>query len=759
MSEKITSSLAQGISLPVEGEKYNSPGSIDIIRRAGTESMVLMKNEDHVLPIGKEKVALFGRCQVNTFFTGYGSGGDVKPTRKVSILEGIKASGMAIDKEVADSYEAWCSLHEPDMGSWGNWPSSLPEMPVSDEFVKNAAARNEKAILIIGRSEGEDQDNTLTKGSFYLSDEEENLLSKINRYFEKVIVLLNIGGIMDFSWIGKFDHLKGLMIVWQLGQEMGHAVAEVLSGSVSPSGHLAQSVAKTYEEYPSAPYFGNADKNEYKEGIHVGYRGIKHPLFPFGYGLSYTTFKNEVTGFTEKNNGYEIGVKITNTGEYAGKGLAQIYLSIPGYDFLSLSAFEKSDKLFPGESETFTLFVRKEQLSVFEKERECFVIQEGKYEFFLGDSPYDTSDKAGESVFEEEEILVKCDSITEDSKALRKRIEERLPKEIKSNVTEEISFGDVLSGKYSIDDFIAQMTPEELSDLARGEGSMESPLAIKGNTGVFGGITPSLRSKGIPVINTSDGPSGLRVSRYCSLLPIGSAIACTWNRHLTEELYRSEADDMKHYGVDVLLGPGINIQRNPLCGRNFEYYSEDPYLAGMMAGAAVRGIQSQGSAACIKHFACNNQEKNRSHNSSNVDEKTLREIYLRPFYIAIRESSPWCIMTSYNKINGIWSHYNYDLVTTVLRKEWGYRGLVMTDWWMELSQSPEFPEIRDNAYRIRSGINLLMPGELIRGDGHFEHDANPETYLTLGELQENARHILYFILRMRQRYGQDTFYR
>lgn len=743
--------LAQGISLPVEGEKYNSPGSLDAIRRAGDESVILLKNEDHVLPFKDESIAVFGRCQVDTFFTGYGSGGDVKPTRKVSILDGLEHSSIHYDQKIAETYKRWCASHVPDNGSWGKWPFSFPEMHVSAGFVEAAASRNQKALVVIGRSAGEDRDNTLKRGSYFLTVEEEDLLLKINTYFEQVAVILNIGNIIDFSWIEKYNHIKGLMIVWQLGQETGNAVSNVLSGRVSPSGHLSSTIARRYEDYPSSPYFGNKDANEYKEGLHVGYRGIRNPLFPFGYGLSYTDFRVKTLNFTENEHDFEIRASITNIGHCPGKGLLQFYVSIPKYDFLSLCAYEKSDELFPGDTETLVLTIAKDQLAVFDKEKESWVIQKGNYEFFLASSSRDIIEKAGDAFFTNEIIVRQCESITESSGELKKRIEAHLPKALTSSVKEKISFADVQSGKYSLNDLVAQLTPEELSDLSRGEGGMDSSFAVKGNAGVFGGITPALRDRDIPVINTSDGPSGLRVSRYNSLLPIGTAVASMWNKHLTEILYRSEAEDMKHYGIDVLLGPGMNIQRNPLCGRNFEYYSEDPYLAGMTAAAAVRGIQSLGGAACIKHFACNNQETNRSLNSSNVDEKTLREIYLKPFEIAIRESSPKCIMTSYNKINGIWSHYNYDLIKTVLRREWGYQGMVMTDWWMALTNSPEFPDIKDNAYRIRSGINLLMPGELIRGEGEFIHDPDPERYLTTGELQENARYILNFILNMRSK--------
>ena len=277
---------------------------------------------------------------------------------------------------------------------------------------------------------------------------------------------------------------------------------------------------------------------------------------------------------------------------------------------------------------------------------------------------------------------------------------------------------------------------------------MGSPYGVAGNAGAFGGITDSLREKGVPPIITSDGPAGLRLKRYCSLIPCGTALACTWDTELVEELSVKTGEEMIHYGVDVHLAPGMNIHRNPLCGRNFEYFSEDPLLSGKVAAAMIRGVQSVGKASCPKHFACNNQETKRNTNDSRVSERALREIYLRNFEIAVKEAKPLVIMTSYNKVDGVWSHYNYDLVTTVLRKEWGYEGCVITDWWMRRSKSPEFPEMRDNAYRVRAQVDVLMPGDMghiakkYKSDGSLLKTLGKPGGITLGELQRTAENVL-----------------
>ena len=282
---------------------------------------------------------------------------------------------------------------------------------------------------------------------------------------------------------------------------------------------------------------------------------------------------------------------------------------------------------------------------------------------------------------------------------------------------------------------------------------MNSPLGAEGNAGVFGGVLQSLRDKGVKPIVTTDGPSGIRLKASCSLLPIGSLLSSTWNEALLSEVYKKVGEEMKDRGSDVLLAPGMNIHRNPLCGRNFEYFSEDPLLSGKSAAAVVRGLQSAAVSACPKHFACNNQETNRTKNDSRVSERALREIYLKNFEICIKESSPLNIMTSYNKVNSVWSHYNYDLCTQILRNEWHYEGNVITDWWMQKSKSPEFPEMRDNAYRVRAQVDVLMPGGERVGkrkpDGTLLKTYNKPDGITLGELQRTAKNVLKTVLALK----------
>lgn len=341
-------------------------------------------------------------------------------------------------------------------------------------------------------------------------------------------------------------------------------------------------------------------------------------------------------------------------------------------------------------------------------------------------------------------IIISREPVPTRTTALRRDILAHLPKETPYTGNKGITFADVCSGAAALDDFVAQLSIAELDAITRGEGAMNSSFGTAGNAGMLGGTVESLREKGIPTITTTDGPSGIRVSYHASLLPCGTALASAWNPQLVEKLSVLFGKEMAQKGSDILLSPGMNIHRDPLCGRNFEYFSEDPYISGKMAAAMVRGIQATpGRSACPKHFACNNQEWMRNINDSRLSERALREIYLKGFEICITEASPLTIMTSYNKVNGVWSHYHYELVTNILRGEWGFDGLVITDWWMQNAADPDFPNISNNAYRIRAQIDVLMPGgkglNIAEGDDSLEKSFHMPEGVTLGEMQRCAK--------------------
>lgn len=765
----------------------------EISRRAAAESCVLLEN-DGVLPLRKdEKIAVFGRCQQDWFYVGYGSGGDVNPPYRVNLIEGLENAGVHFDKEVAETYKTWVNTdqNKADHGWWGHWPMSHPKMPLKAEFVKAAAERADTAVVVIGRAAGEDRENTLTPGSFYLTKEEKAMLKTVSDAFKNTVVLLDIGSIMDMSWVEEFKgKLSAVMIVWQGGMESGNAVADILTGKVNPCGKLADTIAKTYEDYPSSKNFGGEQFNNYYEDIFVGYRYFEtfkkdSVLYPIGYGLSYTTFSVKPVSFEKKENAYEVKVEVANTGKTSGRESVIAYVSAPqgvlGKAAKTIAAYAKTKNLMPGESEVLTLTFDDKVISSYDDTgrtglKNAFVLEKGLYKVLISDfcaGEFEISEtklvektesalcvndpftrmhafeKDGKIAFEEE-------TVEKGEVSLKDRILERLPEEIPVTGDKGKKLSDVAKDEITLDAFIAQLSDEELEALTRGEGAMGSDLGVAGNAGAFGGVLESLREKGVLPIITSDGPSGLRLQKFCSLLPNGTALACTWDDQLVEELYTHIGKEMIKHKSDIVLSPGLNIHRNPLCGRNFEYFSEDPLLAGKMAAAIIRGVQSQGKSCCPKHFACNNQETKRNTNDSRVSERALREIYLRAFEIAVKESKPNTIMTSYNKINSVWAHYNYDLVTTVLRKEWGFDGLVMTDWWMQKDVSHEFPMIRDNAYRVRAQVDVLMPGNMghtqrkYTSDGTLLESLGKEGGITRAELQRTAKTVLNLILKTRK---------
>ena len=753
--------------------KTVTPGMPELLRRAAASGAVLLENR--VLPLESgTKVSVFGRVQKDYFYTGYGSGGDVNYPYAVSLLEGLRnCDALSVNEDLAAVYEGWIAEHPADHGIWGMWPRFHPEMPIHDALVETARANSDQAVIVLGRSSGEDRESLLEEGSFYLTEEENALLETVTRHFPDAVLLLNIGAVMDLSFLKEYS-FGAVMILWQGGMESGNAAADLLCGRANPSGRLTDTIARRYEDQPSADHFGAREKNVYWEDIYVGYRyfetfGREKVLYPFGHGLSYTTFDIH----TEQIAPLSFRASVTNTGSCSGRETVMLFVSKPqghlGNPARELVAFGKTRELAPGESETLELTATRYQLASYDETRSAYLLLAGTADFYCG---YDvrSAQKVGEFVSEKNRLLKQHTEAAAPEQSfpaltrtvsgrktdLKNRILSNLPKSLPLTGDQGWKLKDVAEGKTDLDTFTAQLNLTELEAISRGAYIMGHPLGPKGNAGIFGGVTESLRKKGIPPVATTDGPSGIRLYDSASLLPIGTLLASSFDLELVREVYAAVGREMKEKGSDVLLAPGMNIHRNPLCGRNFEYFSEDPYLTGRMAAAVVKGVQSEGVAACPKHFACNNQETNRNRTDSILSERALREIYLRGFEICVKLAKPKTLMTSYNKINGVWGHYHYDLVQTILRGEWGYTGMVMTDWWMQYAPSPEFPKLTGNAYRVRGGVDLLMPGsrnfadKRTRPDGTLLATYEKSDGITLGEMQQCAKNVLRCVLQLKQ---------
>ncbi len=620
-------------------------------------------------------------------------------------------------------------------------PFSHPSgVPVTEEDVMLSAC--DTAIYVLARQAGEGNDRKDTEGDYRLDETERQNLRFVSEHYKNFVVVVNCGGVIDLSFMEEL-HVSALVYFVQGGEEGGNALADVLSGKKNFSGKLATSWAYSFEDIPSNTTYsylgGDKFNQEYNEGIYVGYRyfdtfGVK-PRYRFGYGLSYTSFKTKAEDISCGAEGIKLKVGTENTGACAGRETVLVYASVPfgkdGAEAKRLIAFAKTSELAPGETENAELYITWRDLSCYDEEKAAWVLREGSYLVCIGDDP------CAVLKLSEERVLEQCQSVCTP----QHHIEEITPPQRSACVYEgirTIAIDDVVPGAavhsynkpVSKDSLTDKMDASQLIRLVVGGGTSNKNLQVEA-MGASGTTSPDLyESLGIPNVILSDGPAGLNLTsqvveleggitkaarvqenlnaykryffgfagmalksqmadpsegtvhyQYATAWPCSQLLAQSFDTALMEEVGDAVGAEMDAYGVTVWLAPGMNIHRNPLCGRTFEYYSEDPLVSGKMAAAIVRGVQSHpGKGMSIKHFAANNCELERNMSSSNMTERTLRELYLRGFEIAVKESAPMTVMAAYNKINGVYCTNNYDLLVKVLRNEWGFDGMVMSDW-------------------------------------------------------------------------------
>ncbi len=761
---------------------------LDTAAKMVSEGIVMLKNENNALPLDTDKeVAVFGRIQFHYYKSGTGSGGMVNVTKVVNILDGLIDNGVKVNEKLLDTYRKWDKENPFDLGEgWGGELWSQKEMPLDEGLVKETAKSCETAIVIIGRTAGEEQDNRLEAGSYLLSDDEIAMLTVVRKHFKKVVLLLNVGNIIDMTDINRIAP-DSVLYVWQGGMTGGKGTADVLTGKVSPSGKLPDTIAYKVSDYPSDANFGREENRDiYAEDIYVGYRYFEtfakeKVLYPFGFGLSYTEFeiKTEKAEITE--GAVKLSVSVKNIGSYKGKEVIEVYCEAPqgrlGKAARVLCGFEKTRELVPQEEQVVEIAVDIAKLASYDDSgvtgnKSCYVLEAGKYKFYVGSdvrsAEYACSFEQGEDLVTErltqslapvesfERIKPVCEGgafsigreavpVSEVDESARRL--EKLPKEIAYTGDKGIKLWDVKNGKNTMDEFIAQLSDYDLSCIIRGEG-MGSPRVTAGTASAFGGVSENLNGFGIPAGCCSDGPSGMRLDcgTKAFSLPNGTMIASSFNKELTSELFTFMGLEMAANKVDCLLGPGMNIHRHPLNGRNFEYFSEDPFLTGKMAAAELKGMAGAGVTGTIKHFCANNRETNRHFIDSVVSERALREIYLKGFEIAVKEGGASSVMTTYGRVNGLWTAGNFDLNTVILREEWGFKGFTMTDWWANINVRGKEPDKTDFAAMARAQNDVYM----VCPDGE-KNDDNTLAALENGgiercELQRNAENICGFLL-------------
>lgn len=701
---------------------------IQLSRKAAAEGAVLLKNDNNSLPFDKgTKIAIFGKAQID-YVKGGGGSGNTNVSYVRNIYQGLKTKDNYL--KIFEPLSSYYQYYVDEQYSLGGLNGMFDEAPVPEDLLTQAKSFTDTAIITICRysTEGGDRRNDNTDTYFYLSPAEQQMVETVTDNFANVVVLLNVGAMIDTSWFAQNPKISSALMLWQGGMEGGLAAADLLTGEVNPSGKLVDTCAASFEDYPSSEGFHESDDYvKYTEDIFVGYRYFEtvpgkkdRVVYPFGYGLSYTTFS--ITDIDTYNNEKRIFVTftVTNTGTKAGKEVVQLYYSAPQGKITKpakeLCGFAKTQLLSPGESEELCISFAIKDMASYDDRGDvalsCYVMEEGAYQFYLGTSvreakKLDYTYELIKNVITEQlhsycapeklDKRMKADGSYEMLKC-KPITRAEFPCDYKfakaSDVEKPYTLLSVAKGKIDLDTFIAQLTDEELCHLVSGQPGH----GISSTSGMG-----HMLHYEIPLFMTADGPAGLR-SRTASKIPatafpVATALACTWNLELMEEIGREGALEVKENNISMWLTPALNIHRSPLCGRNFEYFSEDPFLTGKMAAAKVKGIQSQNIVATPKHFAANNKETNRRFCDSIVSERALREIYLKGFEICVKESNPKMIMTAYNPINGVHASENAELLQGILRNEWGFQGMVTSDWVNE----------KDHVKEVKAGNDIKMP--------------------------------------------------
>ena len=791
--------------------------------RAGLAECTVLLKSNGDFPLEKPgKIALFGNGARRTVMGGTGSG-EVNSRFTVSVERGLELGGFTVttgawldayDRAADDAHRRFIKdLKRRITKERGNvFLEAMGAVMPEPDYSIPVEGDGDTAVYVLARISGEGSDRRPIPGDVLLTGTEIRDILAIRRKYKKFLLALTVGGPVDLEPV---KVVENILVLSQLGVGTGVALSDILLGKSSPSGKLVTTWT-SWEDYPQIGEFGGRDDTRYREGIYVGYRYFdsagKKPLFPFGYGLSYTAFSVGEADASRDGAVIHVTAQVKNIGSMPGKETVQVYASVPGgrldQPYQALAGFAKTDELLPGQSAQISLDFELRDLSSFSEAENAYVLEEGEYLLRIGTSSADTEPFCVLSVEERipvrkvKESLGRADApdwkpedpvrvkIPDGYKKISVRAEDVLCEEISYERAEEI------------EPEIRSLSDDELIYLNIGafdpKGIVSNVIGSAGQSvaGAAGETTGKLKDKGIGTLVMADGPAGLRLSRkyfvdekgvhgmeaaipatlselmpaplawfirlvarkpkagdeireqYATAIPIGTAIAQSWNAQFAEMCGDIVGDEMERFGVHLWLAPALNIHRSILCGRNFEYYSEDPLVSGLMAAAITNGVQRHpGRAVTIKHFAANNQEYYRYTNNSIVSPRALREIYLRGFEICIRRSQPHSLMTSYNLINGVHASERADLIGDVLRSEFGFEGIVMTDWTIAGMGPKNSPHPEARADRISAaGVELVMPGAKVDFDNIKE--ALEEGRITREQLEKNASGTLRMIRKL-----------
>ncbi len=789
------------------------------------EAIVLLKNDGNLLPFAKgQRAAFFGRAQIDTIYSGNGSGAAHKSGCK-RILEECEKKGICAEPGLKNYYTERISEEETtkedefdwaDIGKvitsgvmyeiFGKYHAPVEEYAIAGKQIETARAFTDTAVFVLGRNAGGEECDRHLQGDYFLTDSEKELVEQICGNFDQVVLILNTNGLVDLSWTENYPGIKSILFAGIPGEEGAAALADILTGHVNPSGKLAFTIAGQYEDYPAACHFSwdkedeenlltyesyglSAEENGsvgyvkspvtvYQEDIYAGYRYFdtfgKEPLYAFGHGLSYTEFETECTGAVKAQDGVEVQVRVRNTGNAAGREVVQLYLANCGsgdHAFQELKGFEKTGLLQPGEEEDIRLFVPWKEWSCYDEKRAAYVVRQGDYRILTGNSSRNTRCAAAVRVVQD--ILVEqCTNRLGVQECNRGKLEflTAAGRNAQGNVPDG-DFAEILVSEEDVSaagtdrnsdrnvhgdsngnsagnsnensnrnaneismesdgrrEKVKKLSARQLAALCVGYGPGTPFAAFRDGSdpetifdqegrpvttnshpaGYNGYVSPAIEQMGIYSISYKDGPAGIGELAW----PSEMLTACAFDKKTWYEFGNAVGAECEKQQVDVWLAPAVNLHRHPLGGRNFEYFSEDPYLTGVCACEITRGVQENHPVlVCPKHLAANEQETFRRGSGSRhydaadsiITERAVRELYLKPFEMLVKEGDIACLMTSFNKINGVFAGGSADLCTHILKEEWGYQGAVVTDW-------GDMDIVVDGADAVAAGNDIVMPG-------------------------------------------------
>ena len=715
----------------------------EIAKQMEAEGIVLLKNERNTLPLADKKVNVFGMGSV-AFAIGGGGSGSVVPDEAIDFYTALSNAGIEYNEELLQMYMDWSAQHsvsETGQGLVdmliqmvnGKIAEELPASEISNDILQRAKKYSDTAIFVITRTGAEMADVTVE--DIKISDTEREILDTLDKTFDKVIVIFNTCNILQMDWLEDYDNVTAAMLVWTTGEVGADSIGKILSGEICPSGKLTDTVAYRIEDYPTTANFGNYQYSDeffkyfinYEEGIYVGYRYFEtfspeSVMYPFGYGLSYTTFDWDVTEYKADSNKISLTVKVTNTGKYAGKDVVQVYFSAPYYQggieksAIELADYAKTDTISPGDSYNVNITFDVNDMASYDyKNAEAWVLDKGDYKIKIG---HDVETFEKEYIYNVPETkIIKNDEVTgTEIKNLFPYADGNLNYLSRSNILNRTSSPDNYNAPESVkncdtrpepqtqgtvpktgvvyedgnimladvnkdpalwDKFLDQFTVSEMIDMICESGYK----------------TAGLERLGVPVTVDNDGPAtvkgagGLLYKDSGVAYPAAVALACSWNDELAEAYGDSIGREANGIGTNIWYAPACNLHRSPMGGRNFEYYSEDPLISGKMAAAVTKGVQSHDVVVTVKHFVCNDQETNRQTRGlfTWVNEQAMREIYCEPFEIAVKEGGAKGIMSAYNRLGDKWCSGCPELLIDLLRNEWGFDGFVVSDAYINVT--------------------------------------------------------------------------